>query len=628
MNKTSRLVLCRDSSLLLVVVAMTFLMAMPSKASKQLVLIAGARQEGIQEFFYQHATNLAISTKSSESLNEWSWPSVRDEDYDLLLRESARRTNKVSRHNIFDLLFQEESNSVIQQVLMNVIRDSWENSTNGIILGEQRFGNVGVDKFTSDDALKIIYRLMENLSITTKDVTLVLIYDTPRIQQWASIWHRESRYEAYSNFLCKSDEDDKRFKFLETTMHPFKLSKVYREHGWNVAILDEKGVRKSGFDPAHAIACDVLGVDCKKGWITGLKAETSRALPSYEINDLDENEKYELEQLFLLRDCIYKHDLKHESGTKEFQIVSQELIWKDCRNDYASEFRENISDVDFFMNAIQSQEGCGREFVDLSDVLAYANSTSFEKLFWSILFSSILFLAMMSGILYVRYERGKNIGNKFDGLFRSISFWRKKSTTPKPPDLTDRRNTICNACKFVRFDPNCMFCKDGKRLSSTEIGKEVERRILQQQAVNIVGMSDEAKNSNELSPSYADNIQAAFGCMPPLTETRKSSSNNVGIDDVRPAISASSRNFGGDTCVNTSHFDMNLRMTKNKTEKRRNKKEKELVQKSKVVKKLKELLVLKNEDGKTVYSIADPGSFSADDNLRIISFEEEDKVFV
>lgn len=584
MNKRFRWLLGGDYSFLLIAIAITFSTTMSSKAAKHLVLIAGPRQEGIQEFFYQLATGLETSSKRSESLRGWRWPILREEDLDLLLREKVEETN-VSRHNDFDLLFRRKNDSVIQEVLMEAIRYSWEKSTHGIMLGEERFGKVGVNPFTSDDALKVIYRLMENLSIRTKDVTLVLIYDTPRIEQWASVWREQSTYEKYNDFLCKSNEADERFEYIDTAMNPFKLAKVYRQHGWNVVVLDEDGVRRSGFDPAHAIACNILGVSCEEGWITGLKEEISRPLPSYEINELDEDNKHELEQLFLLRDCCYKEDLELRSGTKEFQIVNQDSIWRDCRNKYDFELREKIRDVHFFLNVIQSQKGCEREFVDLSDILSSTNVSSFEKLLWPIIFSSILFLAIVSGVLFIREKHGKNIRNEFDGLFRDSNFWRRKSTNPMPPDTADRSKSSCNACKFVRFDPNCIFCHDGKRLTSSEIGKEVERRMKQYQTRNLVGVTDEAEGENEVGPQVssapASHLQEAF--------------------------------------------DMNLRNTRSESKKRRKKEQRE---KSKAVRKFNELLVLKTESEDKVYTLTEPSDFSSGDNLQTIFFDEDDDIYV
>ena len=141
---------------------------------------------------------------------------------------------------------------------------------------------------------------MENLSVTSKkDVTIVLIYDSPRIGQWASIWREQSK--SYEDFLCNDNEVHKLYEYVDTTMNPFKVASVYREQGWKVIVIDEDGIRKSGLDPAHSIACNVLkGVTCVDGWVDGLQGEISTvAIEPYGIGELDEDSQDDLEQLFV-----------------------------------------------------------------------------------------------------------------------------------------------------------------------------------------------------------------------------------------------------------------------------------------------------------------------------------------
>ena len=87
-------------------IAVFFLAAMPNVESKQLVILAGPRQKEIQQFFYQHATGL----EESDGLGKWRWPTVSDEDFELLLSESE---DEISKHGIFRLLFDEEQNSLV-----------------------------------------------------------------------------------------------------------------------------------------------------------------------------------------------------------------------------------------------------------------------------------------------------------------------------------------------------------------------------------------------------------------------------------------------------------------------------------------------------------------------------------
>ena len=564
--------------------AVFFLAAMPNVESKQLVILAGPRQKEIQQFFYQHATG----SEESDGLGKWRWPTVSDEDFELLLSESE---DEISKHGIFRLLFDEEQNSLVQQVLLQAIRESYENSENGIILGEERLSNVGVDQFTPSDASKIIFRLMENLSITPHDITLVLVYDTPRIQEWASIWHQESIDQTYSDFLCNDDgddnDDDERLQHLDTTMNPFRISKIYREYGWNVAVIDEQGVRNMDVAPAHAIACNVLDVSCDDGWVAGMKGKNSGAPQSYEINELRSHEKEDLEQLFRSRDCLYKQELEVDIGTTQFQIVNQEQIWKDCANHYAFEYKEALGDVDFFFDAIRSQRGCGREYIDLSDVFATASSSNFSTELWLLAIGLIFCLTGASGIVFFRLKKAKEFKRKGDGLFKNDSF-SNESTATTTPVLNDSPRALCNACKSVRFDSLCPFCVQGKRKPTSGMAKEIERRVAELQSSDITEASDEMKNDHELDHR--------------LSELTATSTNTM-----------ASGYMDGSLFVGKCHLDIAPR---NRI--RRGKKDKE--KKSKVMKKLNELLVLKSGDRTTI--------LCSEDNLQTRFSDESDKAYV
>ena len=558
-------------------IAVFFHAAMPNVESKQLVILAGPRQKEIQQFFYQHATG----SEESDGLGKWRWPTVSDEDFELLLSESE---DEISKHGIFRLLFDEEQNSLVQQVLLQAIRESYENSVNGIILGEERLSNVGVDQFTPSDASKIINRLMENLSITPHDITLVLVYDTPRVQEWASVWQQESIDKTYSDFLCNDDgddDDDERLQHLDTTMNPFRISKIYREYGWNVAVIDEQGVRKLDVAPAHAIACNVLGVSCDDGWVAGMKEKNPGAPQSYEINELRSHEKEDLEQLFRSRDCLYKQELEVDIGKTQFKIVNQEQIWKDCANHYAFEYKEALGDVDFFFDAIRSQRGCGREYIDLSDVFATASSSNFSKELWLLVIGLIFCLAGASGIVFFRFKKAKEFKRKGDGLFKNDSF-SNESTSTTTPVLNDSHRVLCNACKSVRFDSLCPFCVQGKRKSTSGMGTKIERRVTELQA------TDEMKNDHELDHRLSG-----------LTAT---STNTM-----------ASGYMDGSLFVGKCHLDIAPR---NKI--RRGKKDKE--KKSKVMKKLNELLVLKSGDRTTI--------LCSENNLQTRFSDESDKAYV
>jgi len=419
-----------------------------------------------------------------------------------------------------------------------------------------------------------------------------------------------------------------RFEYIDTTMNPLKLAAAYRQHGWNVVIVDEEGVRRSGLDLAHSIACDVLGVSCENGWIVGLEKEFSRLPHAYEFNGLDEGDKRDLEELFFLRDCCYETDFELEKGTHGFRIVNQHAVWKDCRNKCDLVMREQITDTNFFLNILQSQKDCESEFADLSDILKSTTFTSSKDGAQQIILTLTVFIGSVLGFLVIRRRCGKNSRKEFDGLFRDKAFWGNSM----PPDIlfpeheSANSKTLCNACKFVRVDPNCIFCHNVRRLVTSEIGKEVERRIKQHQRVTSDGFGNEINDDREmrsrLSGNPASHFQPApgmnFGLAFASTDIDIESSSAADLNQLRPV-----KNRGTYT-IDTSHFDMNLRNTKSQSKKKRKNKKKQ--EKSKVVRKLKELLVLKTESGETVYKVEEQNNNSSGDNLQTTVFDEDDNL--
>ena len=91
-------------------------------------------------------------------------------------------------------------------------------------------------------------------------------------------------------------------------MNPFGVAKAYTDAGYHVVMVDLDAVRKEGLDTAHVIACQVLGVSCTGGYITGLSEESFEAnsekhdVVNHGFTDLTEEELVNMEKLFRFRD--------------------------------------------------------------------------------------------------------------------------------------------------------------------------------------------------------------------------------------------------------------------------------------------------------------------------------------
>jgi hypothetical protein len=467
---------------------------------KQLVVLAGPHQtshDGMRRWFDQHATDYDDSTRMGGG---WLWPMLSNSEIDILTEHD------VGRDSMFRLLFDKESTA--PEILLKAIRESWEQAENGIILGDEKFDKIGETPFSHLDALKIVYRIVQNLSIPRQDVTIVLMHRAPRLGHWMKIFDVHSHHADYTEFVCEIDEADKRWEYANSAMNIGMLSKFFLQNGFNVVVVDEEGVKESNSDPSHVVACEILhGVECNgDGQVVGLEDEKTEI-------EHDDDEEYEdwsglsleqlhdLESLFVQRDCLYQSELEQHN---QFKILHQNSLFTRCAISTSTEDRRALMDTSFVMNFIQMQKGCESAPVDTSIVVP--GSTGFDngssrsssvsastEVFLITLFLILCASGAFLGYLLCRRHRRsqKLVEAEFDGVFKespSRSPFRNRlfsdgstesssdEESPKTKQNGDIRHVsiqhekkeqkscsanLCNACRLVRVDRNCPFCHGG-----------------------------------------------------------------------------------------------------------------------------------------------------------------------
>lgn len=186
------------------------------QAARQLVIIAGPTETGasrIYEFLDSFATNYKDDDDDESDgpkIKGWLWPTLREEDYDLVV------DGDISRSDIFKLLFYAQDDAPIQQALTNAMRDAWQASTYGIVVGSVKFDKVGETPYTGYDALSTVFRIKEELSALNRDVTIVMLYRR-RVEQWGGLFDH-SGLETYNEFVCSTQKGDKSWEYLDTSM--------------------------------------------------------------------------------------------------------------------------------------------------------------------------------------------------------------------------------------------------------------------------------------------------------------------------------------------------------------------------------------------------------------------------
>lgn len=457
----------------------------------------------MRRWFDMYATDYDDSSTSSRLGGGWKWPTLNEADMSLFQDED------VSRHSVFRLLFEDDSESQVPEIILKTIRENWEIAESGIILGHERFDKVGETPHTHMDALKVIHRIVEDLSVPHEDVTIVLMYRTPRLQQWLDIYDTQSRHDDYLGFVCEDDEADKRLEYISTSMNIGLISKDYLQNGFNVVIVDEEGTQHSNLDLSHTVACDVLeGVECTHdGWVVSLQDATTQVDKTndsqyQDVADLSLEPLRDLESLLLERECAFQAELQSHD---RFRILNQKQMYSRCE---LSTAREKLMDPRFMIDFIQTQKGCGTGAVQPAAASNTPNQkpSSGGRIMGKYLLILLLLLLVVSGtmlayILYHNHRKEPSEGES-DGLFQNASprncFFRKRrhsesstegstdeeSSPPSPvkdiADVSLEDNTsrlspsldLCKACKLVRLDPNCPYCHGGQPRSHAAIKSE------------------------------------------------------------------------------------------------------------------------------------------------------------
>lgn len=373
---------------------------------KHLIVVAGPHETASKptnKFFSKHAT----------SLGGWTWPTVDPEMID-----------DAAPHHTFDYLVTEADSLPVQNLIMDGIRNSWNEADKGVIIGSNYFERVGKNPETSYDALGAVDRVVRYLDIFNDDVTIAVNYRSSRIDHLSAVWW--NHFDSYTllDFICHDNEEEKRWEWIDTVMNPLKVADAYVKEGWNVALIEQEGTLSAGKDVSHSVACNFMdGVNCENGWIPDLASETTENPESYEIAGFDKMEISTLNRLFLMRDCFYKNKL--ESNDK-FSTVNRKELWKSCSSRLEDDY-EKLVDTSFVIDVMKSLQGCDDgvdpEAWDFADKFLKSRPPMSDKtLLIVILLSLSLFVLLVAVLLKMKLRRRMKAPTSLtgppEGIFR------------------------------------------------------------------------------------------------------------------------------------------------------------------------------------------------------------------
>jgi len=355
-----------------------------NSGNKELVVIAGPHktsETSVEEFFYSFARGDNPEYEKEKSLLGWSWPQI---------------LGLGSPHLAYDRLVTDYDDKDIQTKIINALVDHLDTSSRGLVMGGDEYDGVGNTIFSKRNAIKSIGSVKEATQIDDEDITIVLLYQHPRVEQWLSIYTHEiiatdfgnnengndktnsnnNFKDPYEEFLCNPETYDERWEILETAMNPFQLATTYLgAGGYNVVMIDLDGVREAGLMIEHVIGCEVLGGMCSNdGWLDSLESESFMKYQQHDdeathpFHSLTPDDVQDLERLLRLRDCNYQNFLKDHSN---FRILYGKSIFNSCPTDGNDSAWKDLQDTTKLYNAIQSQKNCyvGDDPISLPTIL-------------------------------------------------------------------------------------------------------------------------------------------------------------------------------------------------------------------------------------------------------------------
>lgn len=356
---------------------------MHATAMKEIVLFAGPHktsETSIEEFFYSYA-----NSQLSNGLQGWVWP--RMEEAALPEQPEDEEPYQLYSHLVLDFF------DDLRSPILDAIEATWNNpnTTKGIILGNEDFDHIG-NPYTEFDSLGSMELILQRIHNETEDIvedrkmSIVLLYQTPRVEQWFSIFegiylqdHHEKKDNKnnmgfYRDFLCQDDSE--LLEAIHNQMNPLLLAKTFLEYGWEVFVVDLGGVEKANLDVEHVIGCQILKGKCQDGKLKGIadtlkkKSAQQDEINLKDIQVLAPAQEAQLDELFRLRDCAFQKYLQfpRDATGGKIQVLYEDSIWSECTpTDIA--MANKLIDSDYLVNTIRSQIGCNTSNVSIDDIL-------------------------------------------------------------------------------------------------------------------------------------------------------------------------------------------------------------------------------------------------------------------
>jgi hypothetical protein len=337
-------------------------MAAEAAENKRLILFAGPHRSGsasVEEFFQKYCKGSIRHDKDSFALRYWKWPQI----------PQGHATPGVPPYKVFqNLVIEPSENDPLNRDIIAGIKDAWETTEDGIVLGTEMFDQMGA--YAQYDGLEAMKRIVDYVGLTDspKQVTVVVNYRAPRLGHWASVWKGtvQGTTTSYADFMCHTRQYHEKMELLSTAVNPLQVALESQKLGWNVALMDMKGIDDAGLDVTHTIACNIMDAKCSQsdGWVNHHIEEAihnNEAEDGHDLIELTDKQRQEAEELLLARDCAYGTLMKKLSDDPEagsFKVYSGASLWQHCDPDFSEGPYQNLLNPELVFRGLLSQLKC------------------------------------------------------------------------------------------------------------------------------------------------------------------------------------------------------------------------------------------------------------------------------
>mmetsp|Transcript_4345 Transcript_4345/g.10486 ORF Transcript_4345/g.10486 Transcript_4345/m.10486 type:complete len:686 (-) Transcript_4345:196-2253(-) len=535
---------------------------------QKLVVFAGPHrtsETNVEGFFYKFARGDKPAYYKEESLFGWSWPQI---------------LGLGSPHQAYNKLVEDFDKQDIRKKIIDTLLSHSEHASRGFIIGGDEFDRVGKTVWSHMDAEAAINKIAAATGISTNDITVILLYQSPRVEQWLSIFTHEITEafdssgntgwkDYYEEYLCDPKTANKRLETLETAMNPFLLSSLYLDAGYNVVVIDLDGIEKAGLMVEHVIGCEILDGTCTNGLLDNLESESFKKYhdkddkATHPFHSLTNNDVEHLEQLFRLRDCNYQNVMKHAN----FKLLHGKNMFSNCPEN-ESETMKSLTDTSIFFNAIRTQKQCNANDISLENLLEEAPDigvldlskyTDKEVLTTDVKISSLS--SDSSGKTVLTNDesgtdietaiaaRDENSGNvvvgdtgQTDGIKSKASVKVESEALISPTNKESSGVGIGVATTENNMNDN----KASTNMISASVGNEP-----------LIYASNKNDNKNDFAASGAENTDNGSDGSP--TESNHTSKNKVSTDDETDMVGSE----GTTSTIHNSNNDMKISVSEN-----------------------------------------------------------------